>query len=265
LPEAEKATRKAIELQPNYPNAYSTLGIILRAQQKLPEAAEAQRKAVELDHATADSNLGHLLMAQGQFAEARAAFKRHESLDPFYLGWADAWLQLDAKLPRVLTGETLPADAAELFAMADFCQLRCRQYYAASARLYREAFAANPKLVIDLRADIRYDAACAAAQAGCGKGKDAGNLESKDYTRLRGQALAWLRADLRAWGAELVNDPGTVVVGVRYEMLQWRNDPALDDVRAPDALAKLPEAERQEWRKLWEEVAELERRAAEPK
>ncbi len=262
LLEAEEAARMAIELSPKYANAYNTLGIIFRAQQKLLEADDAQSKAMELNAKSALGNMAWLLMAQGRFEEALVAFKRTEKFDSVDICWAERWLELDAKLSRILTGETLPADAAELLALAEFSQLHCRQYYAASVRFYREAFAADPKLVGELRADIRYNAACAAAQAACGKGKEAGNLEPQEYARLRGQALEWLRADLKAWGLELAKEPDTAKAGVLYEMDQWKKDAALEGVRAPDALAKLPEAERQAWQTLWEEVAELERRAA---
>ena len=44
----------------------------------------------------------------------------------------------------------------------------------AAARFYEEAFAAQPKLADDLGAAHRYNAACAAALAGCGQSKDAG-------------------------------------------------------------------------------------------
>jgi hypothetical protein len=41
-------------------------------------------------------------------------------------------------------------------------------------------------------------------------------------------------------------------------------DDDLAGVRGADALARLPEAERREWQKLWEEVEALRRRAAGP-
>ena len=40
-------------------------------------------------------------------------------------------------------------------------------------------------------------------------------------------------------------------------MQHWQQDTDFAGVRGPEALAKLPEAERQEWQKLWAEVAEL--------
>jgi len=47
-------------------------------------------------------------------------------------------------------------------------------------------------------------------------------------------------------------------------MQHWQQDTDFTNVRG-DALAKLPEAERNEWRKLWEDVAELLKKAQEKK
>jgi serine/threonine protein kinase/Flp pilus assembly protein TadD len=274
LPQAEEASRAAIKLKHNFANAYNTLENILRAQQKLSEADSAQRKAIELDNVAAEANLGYLLMGQGRFSEALAAFKRAHELKsqnqhPYgtysFIRWAEQWIMLDAKLAKVLKGESQPADPAEGAALAELCQLRSRQLYAASTRLCSEAFTADPTLVNEPRTGVRFDAACAAAQAGCGQGKDAGNLDAKEYARLRGQALTWLRADLASWRLELEGGPSTAHNGVRYEMDQWRQDPMLACVRGEEALATLPEPERQEWQKLWEEVEELATRAAESK
>ncbi len=48
---------------------------------------------------------------------------------------------------------------------------------------------------------------------------------------------------------------------VRKEMEHWQQDADFNGVRGADALAKLPEAERREWSKLWEDVEELRKRA----
>ena len=44
-------------------------------------------------------------------------------------------------------------------------------------------------------------------------------------------------------------------------LARWREDPDLAGLRDADALERLPPAERQEWRALWQEVADLLRRA----
>jgi hypothetical protein len=37
----------------------------------------------------------------------------------------------------------------------------------------------------------------------------------------------------------------------------WQRDPDLDGVRDPDVLATLPPTERQDWQRLWADVAAL--------
>jgi hypothetical protein len=128
----------------------------------------------------------------------------------------------------------------------------------AAARWYREAFAEKPALAQPLGAQgSRHDAACAAALAGCGQGKDAANLDDRESTRLRQQALTWLRADLAAWRRQLESDEAKVRPAVQKMMQHWLRDTDLAGVRRPEALAKLPQGERQDWRKLWSDVTEL--------
>jgi hypothetical protein len=42
----------------------------------------------------------------------------------------------------------------------------------------------------------------------------------------------------------------------------WQKDTDLSGVRDPAALAKLPEDERRQWQKLWDDVEALRQRAA---
>jgi hypothetical protein len=44
-------------------------------------------------------------------------------------------------------------------------------------------------------------------------------------------------------------------------MRHWLRDVDFNGVRGPDALGNLPEAERQRWQQLWQDVEALERRA----
>ena len=138
---------------------------------------------------------------------------------------------------------------------------RYRQTYAASAALYSKAFAADPKLADDLGMRYRYSAACSAAMAGCGQGKDAAALEAGERARLRGQALLWLRAELDARRAEAEKEPDKVRPTLQQRIQHWRHDSDFHGVRSAEGLAKLPEAERQAWQKLWQQVEELGRGA----
>jgi tetratricopeptide (TPR) repeat protein len=96
----------------------------------------------------------------------------------------------------------------------------------------------------------RYQAACAVVQAVAGQRLvDARGGESERAGKRR-QALDWLRANLELT-AKLRNDG---------KILGWTldgslSDPALASVRDPAALARLPDAERELWQRLWTDVS----------
>jgi len=74
--------------------------------------------------------------------------------------------------------------------------------------------------------------------------------------RLRRQALAWLRDDLALYGKLAEREDPAAKQTVRPLLGHWPEDTDLVSVRDRDALGKLPEAERQEWQKLWADVAD---------
>jgi serine/threonine protein kinase/tetratricopeptide (TPR) repeat protein len=135
----------------------------------------------------------------------------------------------------------------------------------AAARFYTEAFAADPKLADTLRLAYRYNAACAAAQAGCRQGEDARTLDDKERAHLRGQALNWLRADLESWLKHLAKEPDKGRALIQRTMHHWQQDVDFAGVRGAEALARLPEPERRPWQQLWDDVESLARRTAQPK
>ena len=111
----------------------------------------------------------------------------------------EAEAMLFPNLPAFLEGTYQPSDPWERLAFvaaAEFDGLT-----RASARLYADAFAAEPSLAADperaWRDYTRWDpgrrsrgylAACMAASAGCGRGQDASNLDDPERARLRDQA-----------------------------------------------------------------------------
>src|SRR5262249_46903844 len=119
------------------------------------------------------------------------------------------------------------------------------------------AFAAEPKLADDLGAAHRYDAAVIAALAAAGKGEDAAKLEDEGRARLRGQALAWLRTDLRTWTALVEKGTPQDRAFAAKALRHWQTDRELAGVRDAAALAGLPEAERADWQRLWANVQAL--------
>ncbi len=95
--EAVAAGRRALKLEPNYPEALSNLGVALYEQTDFEAAAGRYRRAIELrpDFALAHSNLGNALYAMKRFDEAAAAYRRAIGLAP---NFADAWSNLGTTL-----------------------------------------------------------------------------------------------------------------------------------------------------------------------
>jgi serine/threonine protein kinase/tetratricopeptide (TPR) repeat protein len=247
--------------------AHYNLGNVLREKGDLPGAMTQYRQAIALntDYAEAHCNLGLALWRhQGEFREALVELRRGHELgakDPRWRYPSAQWVrqcerlvELDGQLAGFLEGKVTPANPGERVELAEVCSLK--RLNRAAARFFEEAFVAHPKL-----ADVsphRYHAACAAALAGCGQGKDADKLDSEECARLRHQALDWLRADLEAWGRLLDQEPDKARAAARVikDLQHWLVDADFAGVRGPEVLAKLPKAERQPWQQLWGDVAD---------
>jgi serine/threonine-protein kinase len=169
---------------------------------------------------------------------------------------------LDARLKAIIKGEQFPNDIGERLQLAPRAYKLTRD--ALAARLWREAIEANPTLGDDRQAAHRYDAACAAALAGCGRSTDDPPPSDEQKTKLRKQAPDWLTAELATW-TKLVEPPSKEQRGSIVEILkQWQSDSDLAGIRDDAGLAKLPEAERAACRKLWADVDALLKNASGP-
>jgi hypothetical protein len=165
------------------------------------------------------------------------------------------------KLPAILTGEESPANTGEAINLAQMCQQH-KQFHAASARLYADAFAAEPKLAADPNTWNRYNAACSAALAAAGQGEDARLLPDKVASMFRHWALGWLRDDLTAYAKLAEQNNPTVKQPIQQRLAHWRRDADLASVRDPAALDRLADNERAAWQSLWRDVEELSKRVA---
>ena len=121
----------------------------------------------------------------------------------------------------------------------------------------RIALQANPKLGDDRQAKLPYHAAGAAALASAGRGKDDPPPDQASKAKLRAQALAWLKAELVVWAKLLDGGDPKVRAQVDQTLEGWKARHRPDCLRSPQALAKLPEAERKEWQALWADVDAL--------
>ena len=125
--------------------------------------------------------------------------------------------------------------------------------YAAAARLYADAFEADPELadrlttecryrtlreefpeddrMEPLETEVRYLAARCAALAGAGLGNDGAKLSAAERAHWRRQARRWLRADLAQWARTL--DSGSELdLNLAKKMLtHWQVEPDLAGLR----------------------------------
>jgi serine/threonine-protein kinase len=271
--DAVAAYREAIRLKPDLAEAHNSLGAALSHQGKQKEAVAAYREEIRLkpDYAEAHCNLGLVLRSWGEYAAALDALHTGHALGSKRPGWPNPsaeWVRqaerlaaLADRLPAILRGDDRPADNAERLALAEMCYDTKR--FGAAARLWAEALAADPKLGDDRRAGY-YDAACAAALAGSGQGKDHPPLDDAAKATLRGQARDWLKAELATWMKLFETGPATTHQVIAKDLNHWKEDADLAGIREAGALAKLPEAERKAWQALWADVASLQSRAATP-
>jgi serine/threonine-protein kinase len=272
--EAEEACRQAIRLQHDYPEAHIGLGNTLGIQGRHKEAEGAFRGAIRLKHDSPEAhcNLGHSLREQGRFLDALESYRLGHNLGSKQLGWSSpsaVWVrecerlvELDRFLARIFRGEADPAGAAESLELTSLCQRTCKRLHATAARLAADAFAAQPKLAANLNSQTRYAAACSAALAAAGQAEDAKLLPDKVIHSLRRRALRWLRADLALYAQLAKRDNPMTKAAVRQRMEHWQQDPDLASVRDEAALARLPDDERADWRRLWDDVEALRKQVS---
>jgi tetratricopeptide (TPR) repeat protein len=113
-PDSEAAYKKAIEVKPDFAEAYNALAGVYNSQKKYDEAIAMSTKAAEVagsggggGNAAAIYNQGVSLWNAQKFAEAKAQFEKAVALDP---NMAEAWYQLG--MANLNTGDMNGAVAA---------------------------------------------------------------------------------------------------------------------------------------------------------
>jgi tetratricopeptide (TPR) repeat protein/tRNA A-37 threonylcarbamoyl transferase component Bud32 len=272
--EAIVCYRKGLEHDPKRAAGHCNLGLAYSSRGQVGEAVACFRRAVALDprYVKGHAALGSARLRQGRFSEARDSTRRALQLLPArhqlypvvsqQLRQCERFLVLDAKLPALLQGKDRPTSAAEGLEYAALCHHKKR--YTASARFFSAAFATNPKLAEDPVAGHRYAAACVAALAGGGQGRDA-PLSAQERGSWRQQALDWLRADLTVWTKHLEQGTPQARTTLQPSLQHWRRNGALAVLREEAVLAWLPQKERQACRQFWADVDALLQRAGSPK
>jgi tetratricopeptide (TPR) repeat protein len=258
--EAVERARHAVRLWPEDDLAHHDLGFALLLQGKRDEALAEHRETARLRPEVGGHhwNLGQILLEMGKYDEALAEFRVELQLEPDAqdvkgeVQKCERFVQLHHRLTSILNGTDRPTDAGERIELAELCNNK--SLFRAGARFYLEVFAAKPALADDLSSGARYNAACLAARAARGQGKDDPPADEASRVVLRRQALDWLRSDLAAWVNAQKNGPSETRKQVAPTLRHWKWDIDLTGLRDEAELAKLPQAERDACRKLWLEV-----------
>jgi eukaryotic-like serine/threonine-protein kinase len=262
--------REAVREGPTVPFTHNALGFSFLGAGRNEEAITAFRQAIRLDRRfrPASVGLGRALLAKGEFGAARDAVGRVDGRihprermhDPAAVAReAERMMALETRLPALMRGKDRPADAGESAEFAKLCSYK--QLYSTSASLWSEAFAARPELALNVGDENRYQAARAAALAGCGLGNDNPSPDDAARERLRQQALDWLSAELTAVAHLHKNGTPRERGEIPKRLGRWQVDPAWFGLRADAALGSLPVAERQALRDLWSRVETLRQQA----
>jgi hypothetical protein len=162
-------------------------------------------------------------------------------------------LAIEGKLPAVLAGKERPADVLTQRALAEWC-LTHKRLTAMAADYYASVLMTQPSLADDLETGNRYDAACAAAQTGCGVGEDVIELDGEQRAALRKRALDWLTAKYIGWSERHRLGKRGDWTFVATSVRSWLKSGALTCVRDEPALRKLPSEEQRAWQGLWEKT-----------
>jgi serine/threonine-protein kinase len=222
--------QQAVRIAPRDALAHYNLGRALRDKGQLDEAISHYQEAIRIDpkaSASVHNSLGLALWSKGRHDEAISRYQEAIRIDP------KASAAAHYNLGLALRDKSRPEEAID----------HLRQ----TIELEPTSTLAPPALASALFQAARADALAAADQ-----GSKAGQLSESERADKRRQALARLRANLEL-RTKLQNEGKAVA----WSVAVWQTDPALAGVREPAALAKLPDAERAEWQRLWANVAAI--------
>jgi tetratricopeptide (TPR) repeat protein len=230
LDEATDQFQEALRIDPNaFAGVHINLGTVLFTLGRVDEAMSHYQEALRFDpnSALAHANLGVALAAKGRLDEAIRHFEESIRLDPGASGFSH-WRLGIARQDKGRWEEAIG-------------------HFQQAIQLEPNSATAGSELF-----NCLFASAGAAVQTSTGK--DSGRLDEKERAGLRRQALERLRAGLELRTRLLKDGKET---GFGCSLFPWQTDPALAGVRDREALAKLPDAEREQWQRLWADVTEL--------
>ena len=257
--------RAAIALNPKYATAHLNLGNALRDRGDVVGGVAEYRTAIVLNSklAIAYRNLGSALLDKGDLEEAVTVLREALRLDASdttakrALAEVERMRALLGKLSDLAAGRSEPASAVEATELSKLCRPPYNHLFAASARFYAKACAADPKYATDNATfGIRYNAARSAALAGSGRGEDAPDTPA-DQAHMRQLALGWMQTNLM----QLVRRVDTGAAGDRRAvtdwLTRWLTEKDFNGLRPGAARDNWSAAEAAEWDEFWANVQAL--------
>jgi tetratricopeptide (TPR) repeat protein len=267
--EARATYRRLVELTRASKPSKVTLNNIAYACLRGGEFAAAAEILGDLlakdpDFYVANATRGELLVMQCQFASALAQLNRATELYrrqgvalppdyPDFIKLVDRLASRDQEFRKLAGGLSISAGEMSCLTLAP--QARQQGLHATAALLYQAMFFVDSNLANDLASSRRYDAACAAILASSSRRPDDQPVDEADRSAWRRQAFLWLTRDLAAWQRRLKSGKVEMQATIRETLMGWQTNRDLASVRGPEALAQLPEKERNAWSALWEQVS----------
>jgi serine/threonine-protein kinase len=217
---------EALRIEPNFAAAHCNLGLVLCAKGRHSEGIEHYRRALRLVPNSTEfhNNLGVALKESGQPNEAIDHYQEALRIEPNFA------------VAHIGLGAILRAKGQLPEAIGHFQE---------ALRIEPESTRVQEWLCVSL-----YPAARASIHDATRPGSENARPGELEQSARRRQALGWLRTSL-----ELTTKLKNVGKLVDSPLSTWQTDPALASVRDPRMLAKLPDAEREQWQRLWVDVA----------
>ena len=262
LNEAVAAYRDALRIDPKIAIPHYNLGNALNDIGLVDEAIIAFREAIRIDpnDAEANCNLAHALVRVGRFEEALGYMRKGHELGSARASWvytSAQWVEqlerdaaeaaaLEATVEQHLARGTEPVSALE---MANLANAYRPKNPTTALQWFKRAFEREPTIAADPTNVVRLQAAVAATRAAEAAPDAAGRAACREEARV---FLAAEVANLeRLDDAEQIN-PDTL----RQLLDAMLREPAFVAIRGT-GLDALPEAERPQFRALWERVATM--------
>jgi serine/threonine-protein kinase len=277
FPEYDSAYRQFVKGLADYRVGRAAAAVPLLRQSA---ALLPSRAGPRLVLAMAQFQAGAPKEARQTLAAAVRAYNWKSAQADHTTAWVSHVLRREAEallLPNLTAffrGEYRPEDNDERLALVGASQFQGN--YAVAARLYADAFEADPELADNLTTECRYRtlreelpeddrmdpletecrylAARCAALAGAGMGKDGANLSPAERARWRQQARRWLHADLDQWARTLTLGSERDRKLAKKMLTRWRIEPDLAGLFELNASDEFSADERKDGLALWNDV-----------